>query len=436
MCRILLFFCFSFLWLQQSSAQSFYFPPLAGNNWDTISPSSLGWCQPEIDSLFDYLDSRNTKAFLVLKDGKIVIEQYFGTFTRDSSWYWASAGKSLTAVLVGLAQQQGLLSIQDTSSTYLGPGWTIAPANKEEKISIWNQLTMTSGLNDGVADPNCTIDTCMEYLADAGTRWAYHNAPYTKLDDVLQSATGTTVNNFLLQNITLSTGISGAYFPINYDNVFISKARSMARFGLLMLNEGNWNGNQILDTAYFRAMTNTSQSLNLSYGYLWWLNGKASYMLPGVQFVFNGPLSASAPADMYAAMGKNGQLLNIVPSQNLIVIRMGDIPVAPTGFIPNFFNDTIWQKLNAAMCSATYVQEQDKLQPVISPNPAKSSFHISLPGRSFRMCLMNLQGQIVWRQEEMAEGQAMCEPDLAAGIYLLQIESGKRKAYMKIIFEP
>jgi len=157
--RRLLFFLCTLLWLQQSSAQSLYFPPLSGNVWDTIAPSSLGWCQPEIDSLLDYLDKRDTKAFLVLKDGKIVIEQYFGTFTRDSSWYWASAGKSLTAVLVGLAQQQGLLSINDTSGSYLGAGWTIAPQSKEDMITVRNQLTMTSGLNDGVADPNCTIDT-------------------------------------------------------------------------------------------------------------------------------------------------------------------------------------------------------------------------------------------------------------------------------------
>jgi len=275
----------------------------------------------------------------------------------------------------------------------------------------------------------------MENLADPGTRWAYHNAPYTKLDGVLQSATGTTVNNFFLQNLTLATGMTGAYFPINYDNVFISKPRSMARFGLLMLNEGNWNGNQILDTAYFREMTNTSQSLNLSYGYLWWLNGKASYMLPGVQFVINGPLSANAPTDMYTAMGKNGQLLNIVPSQNLIVIRMGDVPLSPTGFIPNFFNDTIWQKLNTAMCSSTSIQEQEYLQPVISPNPAKSSFNVSLPGKYFKVTLMNLQGQIVWRKEEAVYDHSFFSPDLPAGVYLLQVETGKSKMYKKVILQ-
>ena len=60
----------------------------------------------------------------MLKDGKIAIEKYFGTFTKDSLWYWASAGKTLTAFLVGQAQENGLLSISDSTSKYLGSGWT------------------------------------------------------------------------------------------------------------------------------------------------------------------------------------------------------------------------------------------------------------------------------------------------------------------------
>lgn len=80
------------------SAQSLYFPPLNGNSWDTVSPVSLGWCPDKINVLYDYLEDKNSKAFMVLKDGKIAIEKYFGTFTRDSLWYWASAGKTLTEI--------------------------------------------------------------------------------------------------------------------------------------------------------------------------------------------------------------------------------------------------------------------------------------------------------------------------------------------------
>ena len=64
--------------------QSLYFPPLTGNVWDTIQPSSLGWCEERIDSMYDLLEDNNTKAFIILKDGKIVLEKYFGTFVQDS----------------------------------------------------------------------------------------------------------------------------------------------------------------------------------------------------------------------------------------------------------------------------------------------------------------------------------------------------------------
>jgi hypothetical protein len=71
-----------------------YFPPVTGDTWSTIDPQSLGWCTEKMDTLLKYLEYKNTKAFIVLKDGNMVIEKYFGDFTKDSEWYWASAGKS------------------------------------------------------------------------------------------------------------------------------------------------------------------------------------------------------------------------------------------------------------------------------------------------------------------------------------------------------
>ena len=64
-----------FLFLKVASGQTLYFPPLSGNSWDTVSPVSLGWCPDKIDSLLGYLSQQNTKAFIVLKDGKIAIEK-------------------------------------------------------------------------------------------------------------------------------------------------------------------------------------------------------------------------------------------------------------------------------------------------------------------------------------------------------------------------
>lgn len=78
-------------------AQTLYFPPLTGSNWDTLSNQELGWCNDSLQSLIDYVGDNNSKAFIILKDGKIALEKYYGTFTKDSLWFWASAGKSLTS---------------------------------------------------------------------------------------------------------------------------------------------------------------------------------------------------------------------------------------------------------------------------------------------------------------------------------------------------
>jgi CubicO group peptidase (beta-lactamase class C family) len=134
-------------------AQQTYYPPLSGSQWDTVSLSSLGWNAGAVAPLYSLLDSSNTRAFIVLKGGKIALEKYFGTFTKDSLWYWASAGKSMTSVLIGIAQQEGFLRITDTSSKWLGKGWTSESPEQEQRITVRNQLTMTSGLNDVVHRP-------------------------------------------------------------------------------------------------------------------------------------------------------------------------------------------------------------------------------------------------------------------------------------------
>ena len=119
---------------------------------------------------------------------------------QDSLWYWASAGKTMTAMLVGIAQQEGLLSIQQNLRL---PGYWLdfLPAAKENLITIRHQLTMTTGLDDGVTDDDCTDPSCLVYKADAGTRWAYHNAPYTLLDKVVGSRQRLTYNNYFQQKI-------------------------------------------------------------------------------------------------------------------------------------------------------------------------------------------------------------------------------------------
>jgi CubicO group peptidase (beta-lactamase class C family) len=119
----------------------------------------------------------------------------------------------------------------------------------------------------------------------------------------------------------------------------------MARFGLLMLNKGKWDQTPVLtDSNYFNAQVNSSQTINPSYGYLTWLNGKSNFMAPIFQTVFPGMLVSNAPADMYCALGKNDQKVYVVPSQKLVVIRMGDSAGLPALAMSSFDNE-LWGRL-------------------------------------------------------------------------------------------
>ena len=329
-----------------------YFPPLTSDEWDSISPNELEWNTSELDNLLNYLENNNTRAFIILKEGKIVIEEYFGNnilgtaaFDKNSQWYWASAGKTLTATLVGIAQQDGDINIENATSDYLGNGWTSMPTEKEQLIKVRNQLTMTTGLEYNVSDLDCTLPTCLAFKTDAGQQWYYHNAPYTLLEKVVENATGTDYNDYTNQKIESVIGMNGQWISQGYNNVYWSTARDMARFGLLMLNKGKWNDTEILsDSEYYNQMIDTSQDLNPSYGYLWWLNGKESIIFPSLPNSFNISLSENAPNDLFAGLGKNGQFVEIIPSKKLVVIRMGE---APDGsLVPILFHDEMWEKIN------------------------------------------------------------------------------------------
>jgi CubicO group peptidase (beta-lactamase class C family) len=452
--RLFLFFVLSILLIYTTGhAQSLYFPSVTGDAWDTISPGQLHWQKSNIDSLYSYLASANTKAFILLKDGKIVLEKYFGTFTKDSVWYWASAGKTLTGFAIGLAQQEGKLSVHDATDKYLGVGWTSLTPEKEHAITIWNQLTMTTGLDDMAGDPDCTSPGCLVYKADAGTRWAYHTAPYTLLDSVLLKATGQTVNTFIYQRLHSLTGFSGLFVKSGYNNLYVSTARQMARFGLLLLNKGNWDGHIILtDSAYFRQMTHPSQSLNNSYGYLTWLNGQSSYMIPQTQFVFPGFLSPAAPADMFAALGKNGQFINVVPSQNLVWIRMGDAP--DNSLVPFLLNDKIWQRLNLVMNPTAGIEPSTipgnrpgTFNLSAYPNPFNPStsihFNVSGPAQEVHLVLYDVSGRqcrsllcgerITGAYTAVWDGKDDAGSLLPSGFYICRLTAGPAAEVVKLL---
>lgn len=395
------------LLLSFSTLSAQYIPPASGT-WDTLQPASLGWNVAILDTLPSFLQQTNTKAFIILKNGKIAYERYFGNFTADSIWYWASAGKSLVGTLVHKAEQEGLLDLQNPVSTYLQQGWTIAPQSKEDLIALSNLMTMTSGLNDGVQDIDCMLDTCLEYLADAGTRWAYHNAPYRLLQDILDTVTGVSPTLYCFQKFG-SIGITGAFL----DYVFYSKPRSMARFGLLIAREGRWGNNQMIDSTRVQEMTHPSQGINQSYGQLWWLNGQANYMLPQSQFVFPGKLIPAGPDSLVMALGKNDQKIYVWKDADIVVIRMGNSAGQPL-FALSSYDNQLWTRLSALFANEIGLQETVTAKISVFPNPSRSNFHFGRTVSTAR--LFDLNGKLV---KEIKMADHMDISDLPSGTYSL-----------------
>ncbi|PKA99438.1 CubicO group peptidase (beta-lactamase class C family) [Flavobacteriaceae bacterium MAR_2009_75] len=326
--------------------ESLYFPPTDADIWNEVTFETLDWNETEEQPLYDLLEGNGTDAFIILKNGKIVLEWYFGEFTKDSNHTWNSAAKTLTAMMVGIAQEEGFLNIEDPTSDFLGEGWSSMTIEQEKNITIRSQLTMTSGL-DYTDEIFCYDPECLTYLNEPGTTWYYHNAPYTLLDQVLSNATNIDFKDYFKDRIGSKIGMTGQWVNVGYNNLFFSDIRSMARYGLLALNQGNWNGTPILeDTEYFTNMTNTSQELNPAYGYLWWLNGKDTYRAPSSELEFNGKLINNAPDDLIAGLGAFDQKLYVVPSQKLVVVRFGD-DTGASQLGPSSFDETLWERISS-----------------------------------------------------------------------------------------
>jgi CubicO group peptidase (beta-lactamase class C family) len=115
-------------------------------------------------------------------------------------------------------------------------------------------------------------------------------------------------------------------------------ARDLARLGELMLAGGVWRGRRIVSRGYVEAAVTPSQSLNMAYGLLWWLNGRSLRTGPGMS---DRALADAAPSDMYAAQGALGRKVYVVPSLALVVVRLGDAP-------DDDFNQRFWELLTAA----------------------------------------------------------------------------------------
>lgn len=321
-----------------------YFPPTKGQ-WEKIDPAKIGWNAAKLKELMDYAGKNKSSGVVILYRGRILAEQYWPLDPKEKTAagkpnpYFhmrlgkntkgraiedvASAQKSVTAMLVGIAQHKGLLKITDPVHKHLGKGWSKAPAAAEAKITIRHLITMSSGLN-----------ARLQFVAPAGTKWFYNTGAYSKSLTCVSKAAKMDANELTKKWLTGPLGMKDSRWAVRPWQTsvrtdanrygFATTARDLARFGILMLANGNWEKKNVLeDRAYIKAATSSSTKLNPSYGYLWWLNSGPTVVRAG-GITRPGRLFSNAPRDMYAAQGKLGRKLLVLPKEQLVITRLGD----------------------------------------------------------------------------------------------------------------
>ncbi len=336
-------------------AAELYFP---ADQWDTVEPTAVGWDPQRLAAAVEFAMSRRSSGVVILHRGRIMAEKYQDLPPRSIRYRAmlhgrdgngraiedvASVQKSVVGFLVGVAQEKGLVKIGDRVHQHLGAGWSKAEPKQEAAITIRHLITMSSGLNER-----------LEFVAEPGTKWKYNTTAYSRSLLAIVAASGRSPNELTGEWLTNHVGMKDSRWVerpwAENANVaanrygFATTARDLARFGLLILANGKWNDEALLaDQQYLQASRSPSQTLNRSYGFLWWLNGQRSAARAARRV--RGPLIPAAPHDLFAAQGALGRKCYVVPSLGLVVTRLGDSPEA-TGN-PRF-DDEFWRLLMKA----------------------------------------------------------------------------------------
>ena len=274
-------------------------------------------------------DKLGTVAYVVIKNDSIIFEEYWNGYSADSSSNSFSMAKSWISTLVGIAIKEGKIeSINQKACDFL-PEFC---EGDNSKITIKHLLTMSSGLDwdEDYHDP--LGQTAEAYFAPnlkeqmmrlkavetPGEIFKYHSSCSQLLAFIVESATGQSVNEYTseklwkpmgakhpaLWNTDTKRGDEKAFCCIN------SNARDFARLGKLYMNQGNWNGTQLLDSNYVKEATSVSNLLdedgnkNVNYGYQFWIANRKGL-------------------DVYYTRGLWGQYVICIPEKDMIIVRLG-----------------------------------------------------------------------------------------------------------------
>ena len=285
----------------------------------------------------DPIHPRLTKAVVVLHDGQLIAERYAPGYGPDTPIWAHSISKSITSALIGILVRQGKLQLDQPAPI---AAWH-SPADPHHSVTVDQLLRMDSGLPFDETDGALSPMTRMLYLErdmagyaaqmplthSPGTTWGYSNLGYVLLSRLIRDAAGGSAADaerfarrelfapLGMRSAVVETDITGT--PIGASNVYAS-ARDFARFGQLYLDDGVVNGRRILPEGWVDH--SRSQTLDTGYGAGFWTNLVNKGRVP----VWDAPWGMpQLPKDMYYARGAFGQYVVIVPSERLVVVRMG-----------------------------------------------------------------------------------------------------------------
>jgi len=333
--------------------------PFPKDQWLTGTPESVGIDSSKLQALDDYVFAdmgiaRMSDALLVIKGGTLVYEKYgygYNPTMRHISW---SMAKSVTSLLFGIAESEGLISRNSKMVDFYNyPAATPEQQAMKNKITMYNLLTMSSGIDWLEAYTKSSAlqsdVTQMLYLGaqeDMAAYVASRPMKYEPGDDYYYSSGNTNVvmgalkqtmktedyNNYPWTRLFDKIGMKNVVFEQDGAGTFsgasyvYATAQDYARLGYLLLNGGKWESNTIVPSEWLTLATQTlspgfstaTQDPNEvnTYGAGFWLNLAAPK--------FNLPIPfPAAPADMFYFLGHNGQMIFVIPSRDIVAVRLG-----------------------------------------------------------------------------------------------------------------
>lgn len=315
-------------------------------DWRSSKPEEVGMDSEALVEAFEYAATPEfrTRSVVVIKDGYIVGEAYYGRVKKSTKHSSHSMAKSYTSALIGIAIGQGLIESVDAKVCQFYEEWDCDDQDDIRRtMTLKHLMTLTSGLDwkedwsYGYKGRNNTLEMArssnfLEYMLEReglhkpGTKFTYSTGDPMLLSGVIQKVTGMTALKYAQKNLFSKIGAPRIRWGHDQAGNTITAwgiratARDYAKFGYLFLNKGLWGGEQVVPRKWVEASTRTQSGIMgwAAYGLLWHVKLPLRLKYSG----FEVSSDTNIPRDSYMAEGTGGQNIFIIPSKNLVIVRV------------------------------------------------------------------------------------------------------------------